>query len=187
MSNAEASTVKPKTQTLDLVYVAMGAALIAICSWISIPTTVPFTLQTFAVFLLVSLLGGKRGFMTTVVYMLLGVVGLPVFAGFSSGVGALFGAAGGYIVGFLFFCLIYMALTKFFGKSLPVEIISLVLGLAACYAFGTVWFINVYSKANGAIGVMAALGWCVFPFIIPDLLKLTLAIILARRLRPVIQ
>ena len=187
MENVQATTVKTQTQTLDLVYVAMGAALIAICSWISIPTTVPFTLQTFAVFLLVSLLGGKRGSMTALVYMLLGVVGLPVFAGFSSGVGALFGAAGGYIVGFLFIGIIYLFFTKAFGRTIVTEAIALVLGLAACYAFGTAWFINVYSKANGAIGIMAALGWCVFPFIIPDLLKLALALIIARRIRPVIK
>ena len=52
-----------------------------------------------------------------------------------------------------------------------------------CYALGTVWFMVVYSRNNGAVGLMAVLGWCVFPFIIPDLIKIALAWILSRRLR----
>ena len=66
-----------------MVYIAVFAVLIAICSWISIPTTVPFTLQTFAVFLAVGVLGGKRGSLSVLIYILLGAVGIPVFAGFS--------------------------------------------------------------------------------------------------------
>lgn len=72
------------------------AVLIAICSWISIPMTVPFTLQTFAVFLAVGVLGGKRGSLAVLIYILLGAVGIPVFAGFSGGIGVLLGNTGGY-------------------------------------------------------------------------------------------
>ena len=61
-----------------MVYIAVFAVLIAICSWISIPTTVPFTLQTFAVFLAVGVLGGKRGSLSVLIYILLGAVGIPV-------------------------------------------------------------------------------------------------------------
>ena len=90
-----------------MVYIAVFAVLIAICSWISIPTTVPFTLQTFAVFLAVGVLGGKRGSLSVLIYILLGAVGIPVFAGFSGGFGILLGQTGGYIVGFL--CIINVA------------------------------------------------------------------------------
>lgn len=72
-----------RSKTYDMVYIAVFAVLIAICSWISIPTTVPFTLQTFAVFLAVGVLGGKRGSLSVLIYILLGAVGIPVFAGFS--------------------------------------------------------------------------------------------------------
>ena len=89
-------------KTKDMAYIAVFAVLIAVCSWISIPTTVPFTLQTFAVFLTVGVLGGKRGSLAVLVYILLGCVGVPVFAGFSGGIGVLAGQTGGYIVGFLF-------------------------------------------------------------------------------------
>ena len=76
------------------------AALMAVCSWISIPTAIPFTLQTMAVFLAVGLLGGKRGTLAVTAYVLLGAVGAPVFANFSGGIGILLGQTGGYILGF---------------------------------------------------------------------------------------
>ncbi len=187
MDTTEMISQKGSSNALDIAYIALGTALIAVCSWISIPTAVPFTLQTFAVFTVLSLLGGKRGTVSILVYILLGAVGAPVFAGFSGGLGAILGSTGGYIVGFLLTGIIYILFTKFFKKSLVVEIIALVLGLAACYALGTVWFMMVYARDAGAIGVMTALGWCVFPFIIPDLIKLALGLIVARRVRPVIK
>lgn len=97
------TTTMQQNKTRDIVFIGIFAALIAICSWISIPTTVPFTLQTMGVFTAVGLLGGKRGSLAVLVYILLGLVGLPVFAGFSGGVGVLFGTTGGYIIGFLAF------------------------------------------------------------------------------------
>ena len=90
-----------RSKTYDMVCIAVFAVIIAICSWISIPATVPFTLQTFAIFLTVGVLGGKKGSLAVLVYILLGAVGVPVFAGFSAGIGILFGNTGGYIVGFL--------------------------------------------------------------------------------------
>ena len=66
-----------KFRVVDLTYMAVGAALTAVCSWISIPSTVPFTLQTFAVFCVLSLLGGKRGTVSIVIYILLGAVRSP--------------------------------------------------------------------------------------------------------------
>ena len=77
------------SKTLTLTYIALSAALIAICSWISIPTTVPFTLQTFAVCLVAGLLGVKRGVLAVIVFICLGAVGFPVFANFSGGLGVI--------------------------------------------------------------------------------------------------
>ena len=168
-------------KTVDLVYAAMGAVLIAVCSWISIPTLVPFTMQTFAVFCVLSMLGGKRGTAAIIVYLLIGAVGVPVFANFSSGIGAFLDSSGGYLVGFIFIALLYWLAMRFFGRKLWAEIVSMVVGLFVCYAFGTAWFVIVYSRSNGAVGIVTALSWCVFPFIIPDLVKLGLALALARR------
>ena len=169
---------KRRFSTLEIVYIAVCAALMAVCSWISIPAPAPlapFTLQTFAVFLVVLLLGGKRGFFTVLTYILLGAVGLPVFAQFMSGVGVLFGTTGGYIVGFLFTALVYWLLeSRIEGKPVP-QIATLALGLLICYAFGTAWFMVVYARQAGAVGLGTALMWCVVPYLIPDAVKLALA------------
>ena len=178
--------MKKKFRTIDLSYMALGAVLIAVCSWISIPTTVPFTMQTFAVFFVLSALGGKRGTFAIIVYVLLGAVGGPGFAQFTSGIGILLGNTGGYIVGFIFMGLIYWMVVHFLGKKPWVKILAMVIGLAVCYTFGTAWFMIVYAQANGAVGLAMVLAWCVIPFIIPDLIKLGLALTLARRLSPVL-
>lgn len=174
-------------KTLDLAYIAIGAALITICSWISIPMSVPFTLQTFAVFSVLLLLGGKRGTLSVVTYILLGAIGAPVFSGFNSGVGVLLGTTGGYILGFLLMGLLFLLFEKLLRKRLWVEILALVLGLLVCYAFGTGWFMYIYTKKTGPIGLYGVLSWCVFPFILPDLVKMALAFVLAKRVKPVIK
>lgn len=165
-----------------MVQIALFAAIIAVCSWIQIPMTVPFTMQTFAVFCALATLGGKGGTISVLIYIVLGAVGVPVFAGFTGGVGILFGTTGGYIIGFLFTGLLYWLITHFLGNKLPVMILALVLGLAVCYAFGTAWFMIVYAKNSGSVGLLTALGWCVFPFILPDCVKMALAILIAKRL-----
>lgn len=175
MAQTQAVQAAGKFSTKDIVYTGIFAALIAVCSWISIPTAVPFTLQTFAVFMAVLVLGGKLGTLAVVIYILLGAAGLPVFANFTGGMGILLGSTGGYIIGFILTALIMWAMEKPAKANPLIRIASMLLGLAACYAVGTIWFMSVYSKANGAIGVMTALGWCVFPFIIPDLIKIALA------------
>lgn len=179
--------INKKFKTIDLVYIALGAVLITICSWISIPTTVPFTMQTFAIFLVLSTFGGKRGTVAIILYILLGAVGIPVFSRFNSGIGILFGSTGGYIIGFIFMGLIYRLTVHLLGKKLWVEILAMVIGLAVCYSFGTLWFMIVYARSNGPIGLAMVLSWCVIPFIIPDLIKLVLALTLSRRLSPVLK
>ncbi len=172
-----------KFQTLDIVYIAIFAALMSVCAWISIPMAVPFTLQTLGVFLAVGLLGGKRGTLAVLVYILLGAVGLPVFAGFKGGLGALLGVTGGYIIGFLFSALVMWAMEWIPWKKAVLRIVSMLVGLFVCYAFGTAWFMVVYARQTGAIGLGAALLMCVVPFILPDLAKIAVAYLLTGRLR----
>ena len=176
------SSTSTKMKTLVMAYIGLFAVVIAICSWISIPTVVPFTLQTFAVFLAVAVLGGKRGTLSVIVYVLLGAVGLPVFSGFKGGIGVLLNTTGGYIIGFIFSALLMWAFEKAFGKKAWALILSMILALALCYAFGTIWFMIVYANNVGAVGLSAVLGWCVIPFVIPDLIKIALAFILSIRI-----
>ena len=170
-------------RTADLTYTALFTVLLAVCTWISIPVPpVPFTLQTFAVFAALGTLGGRRGTWAVAAYLLLGFAGLPVFSGFQGGPGVLLGATGGYIAGFLAAALLYWAVTARLRNSLPVVAVSMVLGLLACYALGTAWFLAVYARTTGPVGLGAALGMCVLPFVLPDLVKLALALALSRRL-----
>lgn len=172
-----------KGKTYDMAYIGIFTVLIAICSWISIPMEIPFTLQTFAVFLSVAVLGGKRGTLSVVVYVLLGAVGVPVFSGFTGGIGVILRNTGGYIIGFIFTALAMWLIESLFGRKLWVQAVSMVIGLMVCYAFGTAWFMLVYMRSTGAVGLMTVLGWCVFPFIIPDAVKIALALILSNTLR----
>lgn len=176
-----------KQRTRDLAYIALFAVLMAVCSWISIPTMIPFTLQTFAVFLAVGVLGGKRGTLSVLVFILLGAVGVPVFSGFTGGLGILLGNTGGYIIGFLFSALVMWLLEALLGRKLWVLALSMVLGLAVCYIFGTAWFMVVYARNTGAVGLGTALSWCVLPYIIPDLVKIALALLLSRKLRAILK
>ena len=182
MTSMTPSQTSQKITTLDMAYIGLFAVVIAICSWISIPTVVPFTLQTFAIFLAVTVLGGKRGTLSVIVYVLLGAVGLPVFSGFKGGIGALLNTTGGYIIGFIFSAFVIWAFEKALGKKSWALILSMVIALDVCYAFGTAWFMVVYAKNVGAVGLSAVLGWCVIPFIIPDLAKIALAFILGGRI-----
>ncbi|EEG48453.1 BioY family protein [Blautia hydrogenotrophica DSM 10507] len=181
MNNTTTVKNRPQNKTRDMVYISFFAIVIAIGSWISIPTMIPFTLQTFAVFITVGILGGKRGAAAVSLYILLGVVGIPVFAGFKGGIGVLLGNTGGYILGFLLTVLVMWGIEKLFGKKTVTLFFSMILGLIVCYAFGTAWFITVYMRTSGNIGVMTVLSWCVIPFILPDLVKIALAILVSKR------
>lgn len=171
-------------KTRELVYVAVMAALMAVCAWITIPTVVPFTLQTFAMHLAVGLLGGKLGTLAVGVYLLLGAVGLPVFSGFSGGIGSFAGVTGGYLIGFFLIALVMWGAEALLGKGPVVFFLSGMAGLVVCYAFGTAWFVVLYTAANGGAELLTVLWTCVFPYIIPDLLKLTLALVVSRRMAP---
>ena len=97
--------------------------------------------------------------------------------------GTLLGTTGGYIAGFLLCALLFWAVSARLGEKLWAQVLGCLAGLAACYAFGTAWFLILYAQTSGPMGVLSALGLCVFPFVIPDLAKLGLAILLSRRVK----
>ncbi|MBP3445689.1 MAG: biotin transporter BioY [Clostridia bacterium] len=171
-----------KTKTKEIILISLSAAIICICSWIQVPSAVPFTLQTFAVFLVSAVLGAKKGVAATLVYILLGAVGLPVFSGFQGGVGVLLGATGGYVFGFVLLALIVGAVAEKKGIKLLPSVLSGLAGILLCYLVGTLWFAFVYGDGSfsGAFSV------CVLPFIIPDAIKITLAMIIAKRVKNLI-
>lgn len=180
----EKTSKRQKISVKELTLTAFFAALITVCAWISIPVgDVPITLQTFAVLVSVAVLGGKLGTLAVTVYILMGAVGLPVFANFKGGLGALTSNTGGYILGFLLAALIMWLFEYLFKRKDLFVIISMILGLIVCYVFGTAWFMILYMSRTGAVSLVTVLGWCVFPFIIPDICKIALAFVLSKLLR----
>lgn len=166
--------------------VAIFVALLALCAWIAIPAAVPFTMQTFGVFFTVGTLGGKRGTLAVLVYILLGVMGAPVFSGFSGGIAALFGPTGGYVLGFLLSALFMWSMELLGITHSWVRVVSMAAGLLVCYCFGTLWFVLVYTQRAGEISLWMALTWCVLPYVIPDAVKVALAYLLSVRLRRIV-
>ena len=166
----------------EISLIALFVTIITICSWINIPTVVPFTMQTFAVFTAAGVLGIKNGVTAIIVYCLLGAAGLPVFSGFRGGITFLFGTTGGYIIGFIFSVAIIGIITKIFGRKNFVLAISMIIGMILCYGIGTAWFILVYTNNQGTVGMMSALSICVFPYVIPDIIKIALAILATNRI-----
>ncbi len=163
---------------------AMSAALITVCSWISIPALgpfVPFTLQTFAVFVIAGLFDLKTGVISIMVYLFMGAVGVPVFSGFKSGFAAITGPTGGYLVGFLFMIVTICLFKKIKSESIVYLIIGMSIGLVLCYIFGTIWFYCVFAHNGDSKSFISILSICVIPFIIPDILKMTAAVILVSR------
>ena len=157
------------------------AALLTLCAWISLPGAgVVFTLQTFGVALTLLLLGGKRGTIAVFVYLLLGVVGLPVFTGFQGGIGTLLNVTGGYIIGFLVWALLYWLITAFAPQK---QVLAMIAGLLVCYTFGSLWFYSLYLQGGSVMGLRAFLLKCLVPYLLPDAVKLSLAFLLASRLK----
>lgn len=167
-------------KTKDVALVGLFAALTVICAWISVPLgPVPVTLQTFAVFLGAALLGSRRSTLAVTVYILLGVVGLPVFSGFKT----LNPLTFGYVLGFLPLGMLTAAAERLFPGKKAALPLGMVLGLLVCYLIGTVWFWYVMHFRGTEYGFGKILSLCVTPFILPDLVKLGLAWFLSQKLK----
>ena len=157
-------------------------AVLTVCAWLCVPVgDMVITLQTFGLFLTLGLLGGKRGCVCVLVYLLLGAVGAPVFSGFRGGLGALLGTTGGYIFGFMLTSLVYWLITS--RKDTPaVRLIAMIIGLLLCYGCGSWWYMTQY-LSSGSVTLAAVLLKCVVPYLLPDGLKLALAWLLTGRLK----
>ena len=169
------------------VLVSLFTAIIAICSFISVPSAVPFTLQTLGIFTALTVLGGKLGTICIALYIFIGLVGVPVFSGFGAGIGHLTGATGGFILGFIICGFCYWIITKILGNKTVIKAVGLVSGLLLCYIFGTLWYTAFYLKAFNPNDFLTTLKICVLPFIIPDLIKLGVAIIIDKKLSQTIR
>lgn len=164
--------------TKKLILCALFAALTAVCSMVSIPLQpVPINLATLSVFLAGGLLGSKYGAVSQAVYVLLGVVGVPVFSNFSAGPHVIVGPTGGFIIGYIAGAWLTGFLVEKLGHGFFQSVVSMVAGLASCYLLGTLWFMFIM-PASLSVALMA----CVVPFLIGDALKIAAASLLVKRL-----
>lgn len=164
---------------LDMVLIALVTAVTCVLSPISIPIgPVPISLGTMAIMMDAYILGWKKGTIAYIVYLLLGIAGLPVFSGFGSGLGKVAGPTGGYLVGYFFIILIcglvseHVQADGLFGRG--IHLAGMIVGAVVLYAFGTAWFC-----ISAGTGVAAALTLCVFPFLVGDLIKMLLVLSVA--------
>ena len=139
---------------------------------------VPISLGTFAVSLSVCILGRNLGMLSYLLYLLLGFIGLPVFSNDGAGVEKLLGPTGGYLIGMIFLAFIGGFAVEKFSKSPIKQYLGLMLGIAFCYLLGTLWLGKVLSRGFGK-----ALSVGVIPFILPDAIKVLLALVLGKKIR----
>ena len=174
-----AGAVQKKSKIYGLSMTAVMAAVTCVLAPMSIPIgPVPISFTNLAIYLSLYLLGWKRGTVSYLVYVLIGMVGVPVFSGYGAGIAKLAGPTGGYLVGYLLLAFIG---GLFIEKSKGQPVISgigLVLGDAACYVLGTAWFVFQMQCELGY-----ALTVCVYPFIALDLGKIVVSCIVGALLR----
>lgn len=156
----------------------MFACIIAILAQIQIalPSLVPITLQTLGIYLAAMILKPKLAFTSSLIYILMGAIGLPVFAGFSGGIGIILGPTGGYIYSFPIIALIISFLNK--NNYLSTKLLALVIATSVCYGIGTLWFMYISQSS-----LLSALSLCVIPFIPGDIIKIVAAIILSNKIK----
>lgn len=171
-----------KTRFFDLknmVLMALFAALTCVLAPFSVPIgPVPISLTNLVIYFSVFVLGWQRATITYIVYLLLGMAGLPVFSGFEGGMGKIAGPTGGYLIGFILMTILCGLFIEIHTEKPAMKylfgFVGMVLGTAVAYAFGTAWF--CFSTGTG---LWAALVICVFPFIVGDLVKIVLALAVA--------
>ena len=169
-----------KIKTKQMVLIALMTAVTCVLGPLSIPlpfSPVPISLTNFAIFLAIFVLGMKNGTISFIIYLLLGAVGVPVFSSFRGGLQVLAGPTGGYLIGFIFLALIMGFALDHFDRKLVPTIIGMIIGMAVCYAFGTVWLAKLLSLSFKE-GLMMG----VIPYLAGDVAKIIIAAIVGPKL-----
>ncbi|MFN2356554.1 MAG: biotin transporter BioY [Desulfotignum sp.] len=167
----------------SIVYTALFVALISVGAFIAIPIgPVPIVLQNMFVLLAGLILGPAWGLTCVAVYLLVGLAGLPVFAGGTSGIGKLFGPTGGYLLGYLPAVFVTGTLSAWLGKRPGWDILALTAGSVVVYAAGVPWLKIAFAMSWGK--AMAA---GMLPFLVGDVIKIAAAAAIAGKIRPFVK
>ncbi|NLZ83474.1 MAG: biotin transporter BioY [Clostridiales bacterium] len=171
--------MKDKSKIYQMAIIVVMTAVICILGPLSIPIgLIPISLTNFAILLVLYVLGMKKGTLSCILYLLIGLIGLPVFSGFSSGPGKLLGPTGGFLIGYIFMTLISGFFIDRFMDKWYLCFIGMILGTSVLYAFGTTWLAY---QAN--MTAKAALVEAVLPFIAWDVTKIAIVSVFGPQLR----
>ena len=168
-----------KLTTYQMAVTAVMAAVLCVLGPLTVPIgAVPISLANFVICLSAWLLGPKFGTLSVAIYLVLGLVGIPVFSGYGAGLAKVAGPTGGYLVGYLLLAFIGgLFIEKSKGQPV-VSAVGLILGDAACYVLGTAWFVFQMKCELGY-----ALAVCVYPFLLLDLAKIVVSCVVGALLR----
>lgn len=171
--------VRPKSKVYPMTVTAVMAAIMAVISPFALFLgPVPVSFCTLLVCLNVYVLGWRRGTAATLVYILMGAVGMPVFSGFAGGAGTLLGPTGGYILGYLVLAVMAGLAVEYFPRKRAVHMLGMALGTVVLYGFGTAWYcVQAGQSLNAAVSV------CVLPFLPGDCGKILAAAMIGPMLR----
>ena len=168
-----------KLSTRQLTLIGVMTAVICVLGPLSLPIgIVPISLTNLVIYFAIYALGGKRGTLSYIVYLFIGLVGLPVFSGFSSGFPKLFGPTGGYLIGFIFMAFISGIFIDKFSNKIYMCLLGMVLGTIVTYIFGTAWL-----AYEAHIGFTKALAVGVLPFIPGDIIKIIIASLIGPQIK----
>jgi Uncharacterized conserved protein len=177
------------TKTKEITLIGLMAAVTCIAGPLSLPlpfSPVPISLTNLAVYFSVYILGMKRGTVSYLVYLLIGLVGVPVFSAFTGGPAKLFGPTGGYLIGFLFMALISGYCVDRWNGRIAASFIGMISGTVVCYFLGTTWLAFQMSLGSNQTFVTmfpAAFAAGVLPFIVGDLIKIILSLLIGSQVR----
>lgn len=174
--------------THNISLIAFFTTLLVISSWFTIPFVIPFTLQTLVIFILILVLDLKKSLLILLIYCLLGIIGIPVFSSFQSGLGVFLGPTGGFLIGFVPMIIVSNILLKIISNkrngnldnktNFFMSFLALFIGLLCCYTIATIWYGLVYDTTTSSLNIIIAI---ILPFVLPDIIKIIIAIIIAKK------
>lgn len=170
-----------RNKTKEMIIISLMTAILCILGPITLPipiSPIPISMVTFVIYISIYVLGMKQGAVSCLLYLLIGIIGLPVFSGFTGGIGKLLGPTGGYMIGYVFMAMICGFFIDRWAAKRVLHIIGMVLGTIVCYLFGTIWL-----SMQMGISFYAALGVGVLPFILGDMGKIVPASIVGPMIR----
>lgn len=185
MASRNVSMNQSKWSAKEIALIGLLAGIMCVLSPFSIPipfSLVPISLGFLVIYFEVLVFGLRRGVISVLIYLLLGIVGLPVFTGFSGGIGKALGPTGGYLIGYIFLAIILGMFVEKWPTNLVLIFLGMMLGSAVCYLFGTIWY-----SYQAHLSFLAALSQAVVPFLPGDLLKMVIAMIVGTQVKKRLQ